>query len=125
MTNNNVGRTPGVQTYFYKVTYDLLREDLGYDGIVCLDWPLDASRILSATGVTQDGIDISTLDLAERYAMILNAGIDMFSCYLAVPGKDLSLVEGVGFQRYFPEYVAEAVERGLLTQERLDRLCTE
>lgn len=120
MTNNNVGITPGVQTYFDKATYDLLRERLGYDGIVCLDWPLDATRILSATGITQDGVDISTLDLAERYALILNAGIDMFSCYLAVPGKDLSLVSDVGFQRYFPEYVAEAVERGLVTQERLD-----
>lgn len=120
MTNNNVGVTPGIHTYFDKTTFDLLRVDLGYDGVVVLDWPLDASRILSATGVTGEGIDIAPLDLAERYALILNAGIDMFSCYFAVPGKDLSYLEGIGFQRYFPEYVAEAVERGLLTEERLD-----
>lgn len=120
MTNNNVGITPGVQTYFDKDTYDLLREELGYDGIVCTDWPLDASRILSATGVTRDGVDISTLDLAERYAMIMNAGIDMFSCSLAVPGKDMNYLSDTGFGRYFPEYVAEAVERGLITGERLD-----
>jgi beta-glucosidase len=120
MTNNNIGITPGVQTYFDKATFDLLREQLGYDGVIVLDWPLDATRILSGTGITRDGVDISQLDLAERYALILNTGIDMFSCYLAVPGKDLSLLEDVGFQRYFPEYVAEALERGLITEERLD-----
>jgi beta-glucosidase len=121
MSNNNVGRTPGVQAYFDKDTYDLLREELGYDGIVCLDWPLDANQIMSATGITSDGVDISKLDLAERYAMILNAGVDMFSCMVAVPGKDLNSQSESGFRRYFPEYVVEALERGLLTQERLDR----
>lgn len=56
-----------------KDTYDILRNDLGYDGVVCLDWPLGDSRLMTQTGVLRDGTDISTLSLVERYALILNA----------------------------------------------------
>lgn len=81
MTNNAEGRTPGLQGYTDKETYKLLREDLGYEGIICLDWPLSATSVMNLTGVTTDGIDISTLTLGERYTLILDVGIDMFSCY--------------------------------------------
>ena len=67
------------------VTYGYLRNELGYEGIVCLDWPLDISRLMTQTGITADGVDISTLSAVERYALILNAGVDMFSCYGAIP----------------------------------------
>ena len=68
MTNNNVGITPGVQGYMDKDTYDILRNELGYDGVVCLDWPLDISAIMSNTGITSDGTDISTI-ITNRYIL--------------------------------------------------------
>lgn len=120
MTNNNEGITPGVQGYMDKDTYDILREDLGYNGVVCLDWPLDITWIMENTGVTSDGVDISTLSAVERYAMILNAGVDMFSCYSAVLGDDLTEHQEEIFCRAYPDLIVEAVEQGLVTREDFD-----
>ena len=117
MTNNNVGVTDGVQGYMDKDTYDILREDLGYEGVVCLDWPLDISRIMSNTGVTSDGVDISTLSAVERYAMILNAGVDMFSCYGAILGTDIEAYAEEVSNRAFPDIIVQAVDEGLVTEE--------
>lgn len=120
MTNNNEGITPGLQGYMDKATYDILRNDLGYDGVVCLDWPLDASSLMTKTGITRDGVDVSTLTLGERYALILEAGVDMFSCYCAVPGDDMTTAEGLGLQRYFPDVLAAEVEAGKLAMAEID-----
>ena len=121
MTNNAEGVTGGgLQTYMDKDTYDLLRVDLGYDGIICLDWPLDASSLMSKTGITSDGVDVSTLTLEERYALILNCGIDMFSCYGAMPGTDIEAYTECS-NRAFPEVIVSAVNNGLVTEEDFDK----
>ncbi len=117
MTNNNEGITEGVQGYMDKDTYSILRDDLGYEGVVCLDWPLDISRIMSQTGVTSDGVDISTLSAVERYALILNAGVDMFSCYGAILGTDTDAYAEEVSNRAFPDLIVQAVEEGLVTEE--------
>ncbi|MCI7812862.1 MAG: glycoside hydrolase family 3 N-terminal domain-containing protein [Lachnospiraceae bacterium] len=117
MTNNNVGVTDGVQGYMDKDTYSILRDDLGYNGVVCLDWPLDISRIMSNTGITSDGVDISTLSAVERYAMILNAGVDMFSCYGSILGTDIDAYAEQVSNRAFPDIIIQAVEEGLVTEE--------
>lgn len=117
MTNNNVGLTPGVQSYMDSVTYGYLRNELGYDGIVCLDWPLDISRLMTQTGITADGVDISTLTAEERYALILNVGVDMFSALGIIPGTDIEAYSDYGFQRGMPDLVVSAVENGLVTEE--------
>jgi beta-glucosidase len=119
MTNNNVGITPGVQAYMDKDTFDILRKDLGYEGIVCMDWPADISRIMSQTGITSDGVDISTLSAVERYALILNAGVDMFSCYGAIPGTDIEAYPD-NSNRALPQLIVEAVNQGLVTPEDFD-----
>lgn len=75
---------------------------------------------MSNTGVTFDGIDISTLNATERYAMILNAGVDMFSCYSAILGDDLSEHQEEIFCRAYPDLIIEAVEQGLVTSEDFD-----
>lgn len=117
MTNNNVGVTDGVQGYMDKDTYSILRDDLGYEGVVCLDWPLDISRIMGNTGITSDGVDISTLSAPERYAMILNAGVDMFSCYGAILGTDIDAYAEEVSNRAFPDIILQAVNDGLVTEE--------
>nr|MBR4280949.1 hypothetical protein [Clostridia bacterium] len=119
MTNNNVGVTPGLQGYMDKHTYDILRNDLGYEGVVCLDWPLSVSSLMTKTGVTQEDVDVSTLTAVERYAMILNAGVDMFSCYGATPGTDWEAYPEVS-NRAMPHLIVEAVNLGLVTAEDLD-----
>lgn len=119
MTNNNVGVTPGVQSYMDKDTYDILRDTLGYTGVVCLDWPLDIGSLMSKTGILADGTDISTLNAVERYALILNAGVDMFSCYGAVPGIDVEAY-AESSNRALPDLIVEAVKQGLVSPESLD-----
>lgn len=121
MTNNNIGVTPGVQGYMDKDTYDILRNDLGYDGVVCLDWPLGDARLMTKTGILSDGTDISTLSLVERYALILNAGVDMFSCSGGVPGTDVNDEAYADlFMPARPAVIVQAVEEGLVTAEDLD-----
>jgi beta-glucosidase-like glycosyl hydrolase len=120
MTNNNVGRTEGLQTYFDKETYSLLRDDLGYNGIICLDWPLSASSLMSKTGITTDGIDVSTLTLGERYTLILDVGIDMFSCYGACKGVELNEVDDGLSNCYHPDAIIAEIEAGKYTEEELD-----
>lgn len=121
MTNNNVGVTDGVQGYMDKATYSILREDLGYDGVVCLDWPLDISRIMSNTGITDEGVDISTLSEVERYALILNAGIDMFSCTGVLNGTDFNAYAEEIMARAYPDLILQAVEKGLVTEEDFNK----
>ena len=121
MTNNNVGVTPGVQGYMDKDTYDILRNELGYDGVVCLDWPLGDTSLMSKTGILRDGTDISTLSLVERYALILNAGVDMFSCSVGVPGTDVNDEAYTDiFMHARPQVIVQAVNEGLVTEEDLN-----
>lgn len=120
MTNNNIGITPGLQSYLDKDTYALLRERLGYKGIICLDWPLGADRLLSQKGITNDGIDISALTLGERYVLILNNGIDMFSCYSSTHGIDLTDVDTAVGNCYHPDALVAEIEAGKYTEEALD-----
>ena len=121
MTNNNVGITPGVQGYMDKDTYDILRNELGYDGVVCLDWPLGDMSLMTKTGILRDGTDISTLSLVERYALILNAGVDMFSCSIGVPGTDVTDEAYTDiFMHARPQVIVQAVNEGLVTEEDLN-----
>lgn len=121
MTNNSVGVTGNtLQTYMDKDTYTLLRDELGYEGIICLDWPLDSDDLLAKTGITSDGIDVSTLTLGERYVLILNTGIDMISCSSAVPGTDLEAYKGEISWRYFPDVLIAEIEAGKYTEAALD-----
>ncbi len=121
MTNNNIGVTDGVQGYMDKDTYDILRNELGYDGVVCLDWPLGDASLMKKTGILRDGTDISTLSLVERYALILNAGVDMISCSGGVPGTDVNDEAYAGlFMPARPAIIVQAVNEGLVTPEDLD-----
>ena len=114
MTNNNVGVTPGLQGYMDKETYKILRGELGYNGIICLDWPLDINSLMQKTGVTADGIDVSTLTAEERYALILNVGVDMFSACGVIPGTDTEKYPSSGLFRALPDLIVMAEEDGLI-----------
>lgn len=120
MTNNSIGRTPGLITFMDKATYSILRDDLGYEGIICLDWPMSPTSLLGQTGTTVDGIDVSTLTLGERYTLILNVGVDMFSCGFEAAGTDISEFSGAFDMVYFPEVLLAEIEAGKYTEEELN-----
>ena len=58
---------------------DLLREQLGYEGVVCTDWGITADEgadIHSAIGGKCWGVE--KLSVAERHFKALEAGVDQF-----------------------------------------------
>ena len=120
MTNNNVGVTDGVYGFMDSSTYTLLRDELGYDGVICLDWPMGLNNIMGLSGVTDDGVDISTLSEVERYALILNTGIDMFSCGGVIKGTDFEAYAEEAPCPAYPDLIVQAVEEGLVTEENLN-----
>jgi len=76
----------------------LLRDSLGFDGLVCTDWSLindNFAKAASAWGVEE-------LSPKERVLKVLDAGVDMFG------GEKC------------PGLVIELVKEGSLTEERLD-----
>lgn len=72
-----------------KATVDLLREELGYDGVIVTDWPMWVGTP-SASGTNGEGVDLSTLNAGQLYTIILEAGIDQFGGFFMVDGTDES-----------------------------------
>jgi beta-glucosidase len=81
----------------------LLREKLGFDGIVCTDWGLVTDSTLLGENMTARAWGVEGLDAVERTELILNAGCDQFGGESA------------------PELVVSLVEQGRITEERIDR----
>jgi beta-glucosidase len=81
-----------------EIVTDLLRDSLGFDGVVCTDWALvndNPAKPASAWGVEH-------LSPKERVKKILDAGVDMFG------GESCA------------ELVVELVKEGSVTEERID-----
>ena len=81
-----------------EIVTDLLRDSLGFDGVVCTDWALvnaNPAKPASAWGVEH-------LSPKERVKKIIDAGVDMFG------GENCA------------ELVVELVKEGSISEERLD-----
>ncbi|KEF60740.1 beta-glucosidase [Exophiala aquamarina CBS 119918] len=81
----------------------LLREDLGYNGIVCTDWGLLTDAVILGQDMPARAWGCEKLSGLERVVKILDAGCDQFG----------------GESR--PELVIEAVQKGLVTESRIDQ----
>jgi beta-glucosidase len=81
-----------------EIVTDLLRDSLGFEGVICTDWALvldNPAKPASAWGVED-------LTPRERVKKILDAGVDMFG------GESC------------PGYVVELVKDGEISEDRLD-----
>jgi beta-glucosidase len=81
---------------------DLLRGELGFDGIVCTDWGLVTDTTILGQPMPARAWGVEHLDELSRVEMILNAGCDQFG----------------GEAR--PELVVQLVEQGRISEERID-----
>ena len=81
---------------------DLLRGELGFDGIVCTDWGLVTDSTILGQPMPARAWGVEHLDELSRVEMILNAGCDQLG----------------GEAR--PELVVELVEQGRISQDRID-----
>jgi len=80
----------------------LLREQLGYDGVVCTDWGLITDQRVAGLPFPARAWGVEHLSRADRVARVVEAGCDQFG------GESC------------PELIVELVRSGRLTQERLD-----
>jgi beta-glucosidase len=81
---------------------DLLRGELGFDGIVCTDWGLVTDMTILGQPMPARAWGVEHLDELSRVEMILNAGCDQLG----------------GESR--PELVVQLVEQGRISEERID-----
>jgi beta-glucosidase len=92
---------------------DVLRGQYGFDGVITSDWGIandcpqecrDNQPPASFIGTWGAGMPwgVEDLTLPERYASAINAGVDI------IGGSDQ------------PQYVVQAVDQGLLTEDRVD-----
>ncbi|MDR7159053.1 glycoside hydrolase family 3 N-terminal domain-containing protein [Arthrobacter sp. BE255] len=80
----------------------LLREKLGYDGVVCTDWSLVTESRLHGRQLPPRAWGVEHLSEKERVLKVIEAGCDQFG------GEEC------------PELVVELVREGQLTEERID-----
>lgn len=80
----------------------LLREELGFTGIVCTDWGLVTDTSIMGQDMPARAWGLEHLDELSRVERILQAGCDQFG----------------GEAR--PELVVELVEQGRITEDRID-----
>jgi len=97
-TDENVG-----MAYNHAIINGLLREDWGYDGLVCSDWGLVTDLVTPEFTWPARAWGVEHLSEVERVAKILNAGVDMFG------GESC------------PAFVVEALDAGLVSPERVDQ----
>jgi beta-glucosidase len=84
------------------IVTDLLRNELGFEGIVVSDWGLITDTVIRGQDMPARAWGVEYLSELERAARVLQAGVDQFG----------------GEQR--PELIVELVETGVITEARLD-----
>ncbi|KPK84253.1 MAG: beta-glucosidase [Bacteroides sp. SM23_62_1] len=86
-----------------EVITDLLRDELGFEGIVCSDWGIiTPTRFLGIKMGSPMDHGVEDLEPVEKVKKALDAGIDQFG------GEQM------------PEYIIQLVEEGEITKERID-----
>ena len=106
---------------FDKASMDYLRDTLGYDGVVLTDWTQIAAWGVSCTGVTPEGVDLSTLSLKELYGLMFSNNVDQIG--------NVSVMHGDDYTNYFmssayPDAMKDAVTEGLLSEESVNASAT-
>lgn len=123
MANNAGGLTPGLAAYVDPATMGYLRNELGFDGVVTLDWPwnIDRTRTQSPGGVLPDGRVIADMTDAELYNAILEAGSDQWTALgFAKLEDDIStLPTAMGVMK--AEVIYEGVKDGVISMELMER----
>ncbi len=72
--------------YYDGYTLGYLRNELGFEGVICTDWPL--SMTAYDAGYTSDGRLIGDMTLGEKYAWMMTCGIDQFGVFRIEHGLD-------------------------------------
>ncbi|MEE1618618.1 glycoside hydrolase family 3 protein [Brachybacterium sp. J153] len=85
-----------------QVLTGILREELGYEGVICTDWGLLTDTVAMGLPLPARAWGVEHLDLPSRAQKALEAGVDQFG------GEQC------------PEVIVELVRAGRVAEERLD-----
>ena len=88
--------------YNRQILTGLLREQLGYDGVICTDWGLVTPTVVAGRPLPARAWGVEHLSGLERVVKIIDAGADQLG------GEDRT------------DLLLEAVAQGLVSSERLD-----
>lgn len=97
-------------------TLPYLRNVLGYEGVILTDWGSLGNDYGTQTP------EIAALSIPERYAWVINSEVDQ----MGAPGAGATIEEtlaATGPGILYVDGVKEAVEAGLITEERLEASC--
>ena len=121
MTNSyNKGLAGDVTVDYDYETLPYLRNELGYEGIILTDWGSLGNDYGSQTNAA--GVNFGEFTMAQRYAWVINGEVDQ----MGAPGACATEEEAwaaTGPGLLYVNGVNEAVEQGLITEERLDASC--
>ena len=126
MLNNSSARSACPVMYDTE-TMGILRNDLGYDGVVVTDWPMWNGQP-SASGITAEGENLSEMTCGQLYTKILEAGVDQFGGFSCVDGTDCSQTyidanyPGRS-QLHWPDIIKQEVESGGCDIELINNAC--
>lgn len=106
------------------IVTDLLRHDLGFDGIVCSDWGLLTDEIVLGAPMAARAWGVEDLSVSDRMLKALDAGVDQFG------GETCTdvLLDLLAGGRVAPERIDDSVRRllrekfelGLFDRPRVD-----
>ena len=121
MTNSyNKGLKGDVTVDYDQTTLPYLRNELGYEGIILTDWGSLGNDYGSQTNA--EGVNFAEFSMAERYAWVINNGVDQMGAPgAAATEADAWAANGPGL--LYVDGIKEAVEQGLITEERLEESC--
>ncbi len=89
--------------YNKQILTGLLRDQLGFDGVICTDWGLITSTVVFGRPLPARAWGVEHLSELDRLVKIIDAGADQLG----------------GEQR--TELLVQAVDQGLITSERIDQ----
>ncbi len=116
MTNGyGTGLTNTVHVDYDKETMDYLRNTLGFQGIIVSDWGDEGDS--NSAGTTTDGVTILDLTIPERYAWVINNGMDQIGCFGS--GFDEDGHGGTSNR----QAIIDALNDGLISEERAYETC--
>lgn len=117
LTNSHGISYSDTQAHYDQATLSYLRENLGFDGVALTDWFPIGFGMMAATGTTPDGIDIASLSYEEKYARMLDLGVDQFGGETAIWGLE---IPSDSRPTNLPQAILDAVAHGRVTVARIE-----